>query len=151
KKVFSAPDMRSDVAAMENLEAALKPGAKIPPDIALPYPAYEDAGLDYSTRPQLLVGEGWRGLRRISVQAQDIVCPPGDLAYVFEGISDDGRFFILMRKWISNPQLERRLKGDCAAGLKAAGANSDSFFKAEMPAILDRDVTGTDPASFQPN
>jgi hypothetical protein len=151
KKVFSGPDMRSDVAVMENLEAALKPGAKIRPDIALPYPVYGDAGLDYSTRSQLLVGEGWRGLRRIEVHSQDTGCPPGHLAYVFEGISDDGRFFILMRRWIANPQLESRLNKDCAAGLKAAGASSDSFFKAGMPAILDRDVTGTDPASFQPS
>jgi hypothetical protein len=154
KKVFDYPGTKRGVVRMENLEAALKPGANIPADISLPYPAYGDAGVHFSTRPQLFEGEGWRGLRRINAYAQDDGCifsPHADLAYVFEGISNDGRFFILMRSPVANLQVSRRLDKDCTSGAKTAGAKADSFFKNEMPVLFDKAIAGADPASFQPN
>jgi hypothetical protein len=153
KKVFGA-HLKGDLAVMENLEAALKVGAKIPADITLPYPTYGDTGLNFSTHPQVLDREGWRGLRRIGAYAQDDGCifgPQALLAYVFEGLTNDGRFFILMRAGVSNPQVGQRLEKECTAGAKAAGANSDTFFKKEMPAIFDRDIAAADPASFKPS
>jgi hypothetical protein len=154
RKVFADPDSKSDLAAMENLEASLKPGATVPADLQLPYPGFGDAAMIFSTRPQLLQGEGWRGLRRIGAFAQDDGCifgPDAHLGYVFEGLSDDGRFFILMRAWVSNRSVGALLQKKCTAGAEAAGRDSDPFFKKEMPALFDEAISTADPASFHPH
>ncbi len=157
KRVFDTPDTKADVVLMQNLEAAVKPEAKIPADFRFPYPEFGDAGLTFSTHPQVLVGDGWRGLRFVGAVTNDTGCSsfgsgsPPHLVYFFEGISDDGRFFILMRAWASNPQLERRLGKECTAGAKAANPEADPFLKNEMPALFDREISSADPASFQPS
>jgi|SRR5215469_3581697 len=151
KKVFSGPGLAGDAAVMENLEAAVKPGAKIPANIGLPYPAYGDAGLNFSTRPQLLEGDGWRGLRFLASYGQDTGCWFDDSAYVFEGISNDGRFFVLMRAAIANPRVARRLAQECKTAAEKTPPKDETFFKDQVPEMFDKAMSAADPASFQPN
>ena len=98
--------------SMEHPEAALQRHGKDADVRELPYPYYK-VGLNFSTRPQFVEGEGWRGLRWLASYGQDIGCWFDDSAYVLEGISNDGRFFILMRAAVSNPPLARRLAQQC--------------------------------------
>lgn len=153
KAVFAGHDEKGDLEVMENLEAALKPGATIPADVALPYPAFGDVGLNFSTRPQLVQGDGWRGLRRISAFSQDDGCifgPETFLGYVFEGITDDGRFFILMRRGVSNRSVGVLLQKECTEGTNSYDSRSDPFLKNVMPKLFDKAISEADPASFKP-
>lgn len=61
------------------------------------------------------------------------------LGYYFEGISNDGRFFILIRAHVApSTALAQRFSEDCARN-------------ADMNAVFRKDVTAADPASYQPN
>jgi hypothetical protein len=141
---------------MELLEAALQKRVKDASAVGLPYPGYGDSALNLATQPRFFQGDGWRGLRWIGAFGQDVSCgfalDGQDSAYVFEGLSDDGRFFILMRAAISNPAVGRQLNQDCVTALDATPKrNIDELFKKDMPAIFERDMAAADPASFQPN
>src|SRR6266700_774397 len=136
KKVFETEKDNS----MARLEAALQPGAKAVAGHALPYPVYGDRGYNMEARQELLHGEGWRGLRWIGGFGQDTACRP-DLAYVFEGITDDGRFFIMIRAAISHPATEQRWAKGCTSDAEAPKIN----------ARLERDLAAADPGSFHPN
>jgi hypothetical protein len=43
------------------------------------------------------------------------------------------------------------LQDECTAGARSADADSDPFIKNDMPALFDRVISDSDPASFQPN
>lgn len=146
KKVF--PPERS----MELLEAALQRRATDTKVIELPYATNGDAALEVSTRPQFLEGQGWHGLRWIGKYGQDTSCWFEESTYVFQGTSDNGRFFILMRANVAHPSVGRRLSQDCLAAVeKTPNKSIDDMFKKEMPALFDKEISAADPASFQPN
>ncbi len=121
------------------LEAAIAAG-KTESVARLPY-ASSDADLHMWARQQILEGDGWRGLRWIGGYGQEVRCGPSELRYVFQGISNDGRFLILIRAAISHPAKQKRWASRC-------------FGDDEVPkinALLAQDLTAADPSSFQPS
>lgn len=134
------------------LQAALTAG-KTDAVGSLPYAIFGDAGLNMWARQELLVGDGWRGLRWIGGYAQDTVVSP-DLGYVFEGITDDGRFLIVAHTRISHPANQKRWTKSTTTNantrtridLDAAEAKAHAINK-----LLEHDLDTADPASFQPS
>lgn len=141
---------------MNLLQAAVTTGDTNSSPKKLPYPYYGGAGLILATQPEVLQGKGWRGLRWIGTFGQDVSCgfrfDGEDSAYVFQGVSNDGRFFILVRAAISNSTLADRLRQDCATALQQTPKPSiDALFEKDMPVLYEKDTAAADPASFQPN
>ncbi|HWX55497.1 MAG TPA: hypothetical protein VN176_12970 [Verrucomicrobiae bacterium] len=127
-------------SGMTILEAALATG-RTDSVGRLPYASSGDAGLEMWARQEILEGDGWRGLRWIGGYGQDPGCG-SDLRYVFEGISNDGRFLIVGGADIAHPAKQKRW------------APRGCVSEAEVPkinALLAHDLTAADPASFQPN
>ena len=130
---------------MDNLTAVLRSGGtqltmhKSPSYYTIPYPVYKDGGMNMTARRQSLSGDGWRGVRWIGAFGQDIGCTQ-DLAYFFEGISNDGKYFVLIRAAIANSGAEQRFAQDCSTSRDP-----------ELDAIFERTMTGAEPASFTPN
>ncbi len=141
KKVFKKYER------MTALGAALGARGKNADAGKLPYPVYRAGGLNLWTKPKFLEGDGWRGLRWIGAFSDDFTCNPN--GYVFEGISNDGLFFVMMRAQISNLKFGRRLDQGCLDKIRERG--SIELLEKEMPTVFDKDLSAADPASFQPN
>ncbi len=138
---------------MTLLEAALRPGGKVPAEEKLPY-AYKEKWGAYitSARPQLLEGEGWRGLRWIRGSGGDEDYPSHGLGYMFEGISNDGRYFILVRAAIAHPDQKRFLPTRHINGTPPNTWEwSEPKEETEKRLFLEKSLAAADPASFRPN
>jgi hypothetical protein len=138
-------------SSMSRLESTLRLG-KMAPVTELPYPSMPGIGLNLWGRQRFLEWDGWKGIGWVGAFGQDWVCSfAGEdvLAYVVQAISDDGRFFVMMRVWVSNSEAGSHLDQKCLAGPK--GRDFDNFFKNQMPVIFDKEVSTADPASFTPN
>ena len=135
--------------SMERLGAALKKGGRGTKVVSLTYPVAEDAALNVATPPTFIQWDGWSGLRWIGQYAQDNGCSFGDLSYVFEGLTNDGKFFVMMRVDVSNDAVADRLGQECKQG--SQGKDFDEFYKKEMTARFEREVSSADPASFTPS
>jgi hypothetical protein len=133
------------VERMTALEAALRAqGQGKSADVKkLPYPVYRDGGLNLWTKLQFLEGDGWRGLHWIASLGDDISCTlemgGRGLGYYFEGISNDGRLFILIRAHVAPSTALAQRFGE------------DRAWNADMNAVFRKDAAAADPASFQPS
>lgn len=137
---------------MTALEAALKTQGRHANVQQLPYPVYGDGGLNFWTKPKFFEGDGWRGLRWIASYGQDIGCKFDSSAYVFEGISNDGRLFVLMRAAVVTSKVTAPIVQDCQAAVnKNPSIIVDEAFDEHVSDMLDKAVAAADPASFQPN
>jgi hypothetical protein len=142
-------------SSMSRLESTLTDG-KLAPVNELPYPSMPGIGLNLSGRQRFLKWDGWKGISWVGAFAQDYMCGfdgKGEfLAYVVQAISDDGRFFVMMRRGISNSQVARRLDQKCNTGPNDKGSKEwDSFFHKDMQAVFDKEMSAADSASFTPN
>jgi len=119
---------------IDALAAAMRSGGRAVDPKKLPYSVYGDAGLNLATRPVSMEGDGWRGLRWVGGFAQDVNCDleGQQLVYVFEGLSSDGLYFIMLRAAVSHPSLPPHSGPDC---VRAA----------------EGDLTSAMPDSFRPN
>jgi hypothetical protein len=105
---------------LARLESVLQPDGKTSPPDLLPLAVYQDAGLCFWGKQELVEGNAWRGLRWIGWYAQDCsggpVTAPLPVKYVLEAISRDGKYFILMLADIEYlhpaPEWERTLKAE---------------------------------------
>jgi hypothetical protein len=152
KKVFAK--YSGGAGAMTNLEAALSPGGKVVASDKLVY-TYKDEWGAYTmtARPDLLEGEGWRGLRWIAgYGGGDEDYPTNSLGYIFEGISNDGRYLILIRADISHPD-QKRLHPRRPVHGPPGHAWESGDPKLETPARLrlEKALAVADPTSFQPS
>jgi hypothetical protein len=127
-------------SGMKLLEIALRTGSKNVDVERLPYPIYRFGGINMAARRDFFEGEGWHGLRWIGGFGQDSACRP-ELGYVFEGISDDGRYFIMIRADVSHSATKQRWHQNCTTDEKAPRIN----------AALDHDLAVAAPESFQPS
>jgi hypothetical protein len=134
KKVFESDE------SMELLKKAIESRGKDVVVKDLPYPAYEDVAYIMSTRREFLEGVGWRGLRWIVGVGQDDSCRP-DLGYFFRGLSNDGRYFIMIRARVSHPATQQVWTADCIADAEAV----------KLEELLQRNLATAAPSSFQPN
>ena len=136
-------------ADIDNLQSVLKADGVGGNPRKFPYASYGDAALMIATRPKLIQGDGWRGFRWIGQYGQDSGCGFTDLTYIFEGITQDGKFFMRMQTGISNLEAAKNLDRRCEDESKAR--TFDEFFEKQMPALFDKELSSADPASFQPN
>lgn len=136
-------------ADIANLESALRSSDAGADAKKFPYSGYQDAALIIATRPKLIQGDGWRGFRWIGEYAQDSGCFFSDLSYIFEGITQDGKFFLRMQTGIVNPQATKNLTQRCED--ESRSRTFDEFFEKQMPVLFDKELSSADPASFQPN
>lgn len=134
---------------IDRFESALRSNGGEGDPRKFPYSSYGDAALMIATRPKLIQGDGWRGFRWIGEYAQDSGCFFSDLSYIFEGITQDGKFFLRMQTGIVNPQATKALTQRCGDESKAR--TFDEFFEKQMPVLFDKELSSADPASFQPN
>jgi hypothetical protein len=150
KKVFETD--RDGGRDMANLEAALRPGRKAVANDKLPY-TYKDRWGAYimSARPEFLEGERWRGLRWIAGYGGDEDYPSLGLGYIFEGISNDGRYFILVRADISHPDQKRLRPPSQINGTPPKTWESPGPHGKEARLQLEKALVASDPASFQPS
>lgn len=136
-------------ADIDNLQSALRADGAGGNPRKFPYASYGDAALMIATRPKLIQGDGWRGLRWIGVYAQDSGCFFSDFSYIFEGITEDGKFFTRMQAGIANSQAAKNLTQRC--GVESKAPTFDDFFEKQMPVLFDKELSNAEPASFQPN
>ena len=92
--------------ALGRLEAALQPGGKPVPPQQLP-PGYVEAALMLGTREEIVENQSFRALRYVGHFAQDESPPSNPISYILQGISRDGRYFIMMRAQCSHPSLAK--------------------------------------------
>lgn len=103
-------------------------------------------------RKQVLQGDGWRGLRWIGGFGGDEEYPSCGLGYVFTGISNDGRYLIVLRADISHPDRKRLLPPRQINGSPGHTWESvDSKVDKEMSLQLKKTLSAADPASFEPS
>ena len=88
--------------ALGRLEAALKPGGKTVPPEQLP-PGQVEAALMLGAREELVENQSFRALRYVGHFAQDESPPSNPMSYILQGVSRDGRHFIMMRAQSSHP------------------------------------------------
>jgi hypothetical protein len=112
------------------LEAALKPGAKTIPPEQLP-PGNVEAALRLGAREEIVENQSFRALRYVGYFAQDVTPPSNPISYILQGISRDGRHFIMLRAQTSHPSLSKPGASTPAAMREAArrlaAATPDSF------------------------
>ncbi len=86
--------------ALSRLESALHPGGKIASPDLLPLSGYQGAALCFWGKEEIVEGKTWRGLRWIGFYAQDCsggpVSDPMPVNYIFEAISRDGKYFLML-------------------------------------------------------
>lgn len=138
KRIFS-----KDHTEMDAFEEALAKNGGDLKTSDLPYSSFADVGILMWTRRQWLTGPGWHGLRWIADFGQDYGCAL-NLSYLFEGLSNDGRFFILLRAKTSNPDLEKSFSKQCDRAVQEGGAPGDDD-------LFQQAAAGASPGSFYPN
>lgn len=98
----------SRYSRMPQLVNALRPGFRGGIDAKeLPEPNHHGAASVMTVNAEVLTGNGWRGWRWVEGSANLFRNYPDRLAYVFQGISNDGRFFVIVRADISHPDMQR--------------------------------------------
>ena len=121
------------------LEAALKPGAKTIPPEQLP-PGNVEAALRLGAREEIVENQSFRALRYVGYFAQDVSPPSNPISYILQGISRDGRHFILLRAQASHPSLAKPGASTPAAmkevARRLAAATPDSF----TPSLVQLDA-----------
>jgi hypothetical protein len=138
---------------LAGLKAALSAnGSKVKVE-GFPY-SREDHWDGYVTslRRETIAGEGWRGVRWIGGFGGDEDYPSGGLGYVFNGISDDGRYLIVLRADLSHADHKRFMPPRKTMGTPGrTWETSDPKVQTEMRQRLEKSLNTADPASFTPN
>lgn len=141
-------------AAMTNLEAALSSVGNAAAGSKLPYVDNSRWGTyGMTARQESVEGDGWRGLRWIAgYGGGDEDYPSTALGYIFEGISNDGRYFILIRADISHPD-QKRLRPRRPIQGPPGHTWEAGDPKLETPARLqlEKALATANPASFRPS
>jgi hypothetical protein len=127
KRMAQDPEWTKGLA---RLEAALQPGGKTVPPEQLP-PGSAEAALMLGAREEMVENQSFHALRYVGYFAQDVVPPSNPLSYILQGVSRDGRYFILMRAESSHPSLAKPGASTPAAlrelARRLAAAAPDSF------------------------
>lgn len=135
------------------LEAILRPGAQLAvgQNVIFDHRFHWGAYI-LSARPQLIVGEGWRGVRWIAGFGGDEEYPRQGLGYVFSGMTNDGRYLFFLSADISHPDQKRLQPPTKTYGTPPRtweGSDPEKDSPARME--LEKSLNSVDPASFQPN
>jgi hypothetical protein len=131
----------SPFSRISELQASLRPRTKALDARNMPRP--NDArgvAIVMTVRAELINGESWRGWRWIEGTSGKEY--PEKLTYVFQGISNDGRFLFVLRAPISHPELARPSTGDKTPN-EATGVGARLR--------LEQRLANVGSASFQPS
>lgn len=131
-------------AGMSRLAASLKPGAITPNPTKLPHASYDRKDDFIAIRPELFTGQGWRGRRWIEVAYRNGDYDAGPM-YVFEGLTDDGQFFVWMYANVTHPEFERMRPTEEQDDEKVKKKEAQSLL------LLKKSLAAASPSSFSPN
>jgi len=138
---------------LASLKTALSAnGSKVKVE-SFPY-SREDHWCGYVTslRRETIAGEGWRGVRWIGGFGGDEDYPSCGLGYVFNGISRDGRYLIVLRADLSHVDHKRFIPPRKTMGTPGqTWEASDPKVETEMRQRLEKSLNAADPSSFTPN
>jgi hypothetical protein len=98
-------ELYRDSHDLEYLKASLLPNGPAIDAKKFPYANSGDAATVMTARSERFSGKGWTGWRWIEGSSQDGEYP-GGIAYVFEGLTDDGAFLIRFEAAIDHPQVK---------------------------------------------
>jgi len=85
------------------LERSLQPGVKPAAPFDLPMNRIDEAELDFAAVEKRVDGTWFRALRWVATFSTPPAVPRNPFTYVAEGISRDGRYFLLMRAAVTHP------------------------------------------------
>jgi len=139
--------------SIAHLKQALEKGSCAAKPEDLPYPRSDWwDGYIMSVRCEILRGDGWSGLRWIGGFGGDEGYPSEGLGYVFNGITDDGRYLIVMRSDLSHPDQKRfypvRPRKE---GPDGSYEISDPEAETKGRALLEKSLVSAAPSSFAPD
>lgn len=110
----------------------------VPPE-QLP-PGNEEAALRLGAREEIVENQSFRALRYVGYFSQDVTPPSNPLSYILQGVSSDGRLFIMLRAPSSHPSLAKPGANTPAAlrevARRLAAAAPDSF----KPSLTELDA-----------
>src|SRR5579871_103793 len=138
---------------LAHLKAALSTNGSKVNVASFPYSLEERwCGYVTSMRRETIAGEGWRGVRWIGGFGGDEDYPSCGLGYVFNGISDDGRYLIVLRADLSHADHKRFMPPRKTMGQPGqTWETSDPKVETEMRQRLEKSLNTADPSSFTPN
>jgi hypothetical protein len=103
-------------------------------------PGYVEAALMLGTREEIVENQSFRALRYVGHFGQDESPPSNPMSYILQGVSRDGRYFIMMRAQCSHPSLAKPGSATPAAlrevARRLAAAAPDSF----NPSLIQLDA-----------
>lgn len=135
------------------LEAVLEnSSAKLTPD-DFPYSRRNNwCGYTTTLRPERISGDGWHGVRWIGGFGGDEDYPSCGLGYVFNGISNDGRYLIVLMANLEHADLTRFMPPRKTAGPPGhTWETSDPTVETEMRQKLEKSLSASEPSAFTPN
>jgi len=125
---------------MARLEAALKSGVVTGSPQELPGQATEHADMVFFAARKVIHGPGLRAVRWVGAYDQTDSGPVDPIAFAADGITPDGRYFVMIRGLVSHPAVPN------AASIPAERDRLMDFRK-----NLARKLDSAPPASFTPS
>jgi hypothetical protein len=142
----------SRYSRMPQLVKALQPGFTGAIDAKeMPEPNHHGAATVMTVNAEQLTGNGWHGWRWIEGSANLFRNYPDRLAYVFQGISNDGRFFVIVRADISHPDVQRFSPPTLKPGLPVSIYQKNEKDQSLKRAQLEKSLAAADGGSFAPS
>jgi hypothetical protein len=137
---------------MPQLVSALRPGFSGRIDAKeMPEPNHHGAATVTTVHAEELAGKGWRGWRWVEGSVELLRNYPDRLTYVFQGISNDGRFFVIVRANISHSDVQRFSPPHLKPGLPVSTYLKDEKDQSVRRVQLEKSLAAADSGSFVPS
>jgi hypothetical protein len=142
----------SRFSRMPHLLQALRPGFTGAIDAKeMPEPNHHGAATVMTVNAEVLTGNGWRGWRWVEGSANLFRNYPDRLAYVFQGISNDGRFFVIVRTDVSHPDVQRFSPPHLEPGLPVPTYLKNEKDQSVRRVQLEKSLAAAEGGSFVPS
>lgn len=142
----------SRFSRLPHLLQALRPGFTGVIDAKeMPEPNHHGAATVMTVNTKVLTGNGWRGWRWVEGSADLFRNYPGRLAYVFQGASNDGRFFVIMRADVSHSDVQRLSPPHLSPGLPVSIYLKNEKDQSVRRVELQKSLAATNGGSFVPS
>jgi hypothetical protein len=142
----------SRYSRLPHLVQALRPGFTGVIDAKeMPEPNHHGAASVMTVNAEVLTGNGWRGWRWVEGSANLFRNYPDRLTYVLEAISNDGRFFVIVRAEVSHPDVQRFSPPQLEPGLPVSAYLKNEKDQSARRAQLQKSLAAADRASFAPS
>lgn len=121
------------------LQKTLEGNGPMPPPIDLPAPSAGNVGLEFAAAQKRIPGGSFRIVRWLANFSAMPAHPCNPMTYVAEGISQNGRYFLLVRAEIAHPAVDGLPDLDDGPELQA------------LKASVAKQLAAASPDSFQPS